>query len=504
MLYEETFLDNADYQKFQMYRSLKTIDNYSFTINDLSLQMQISYQQTYNTFRELLMDMEDMTGEANKLAKKRLMSQDNFPVSVDEYRLYLLENSIQFQFVNYLVQSSSLSVDKFCQDRFISRSTLTRKTVPLRKLLAEYDLKISFTQPAIVGTEQRVRLFLFAFYWLGYHGVRWPITAIHPQQLNTAYSKLPTRKTSPVAALQEVLFWGICRLRIVRGYTINEWPEYDDVFRSVAAMNTPIYTKDMFPKLDEQTLTAESKFFHYQQNRQLRFSTSQASWLELYADIVSTDNPVHTYITRLTSFLEQQWRADAPIAFEDNMVLITNIMRAAMSFYMIGGNYAKISDFFDSKRNLYPHSELYAALIAFHEGLPDTTPFSTFKQNAVPLTLTLTYMLTPYLQDFTWHQIVRCRVLLEHGDLNAYRVIKFLRNMSFIQMMSDDDDVHDADLIITNIDDEPLFSNIDTSRQTLVTWHADATDDDYFNLYLLVKKTFLNILGLGDIQYTRV
>jgi hypothetical protein len=402
VLYEETFLDNADYQKFQMYRSLKTIDNFGFTINDLATQMQISYQQAYNIFRELLTDMEEITGSANKDAGKRTMSQDNFPVSVDEYRLFLLENSIQFQFVDYLVQSTSLSVDKFCQDRFISRSTLTRKTVPLRKLLAEYDLKISFTQPALVGSEQQIRLFLFIFYWLGYHGVRWPITAIHPQQLNIAYDKLPTRKSSPIAALQEVLFWGICRLRMVRGHAITEWPEYDEIFASVAAMNTPVYTKDMFPKLSSATLKAESKFFHYQQNRQVRFSTSQDSWLELYANIVGTDNPVHTYINMLTEYMEHFWRADNVLAFGDNVVLMANIMRTIMSFYTLGGNYAKMADFFDSKRALYPHSELYAALLNFNEQLPNTPQFAAFKKDAVPLTLTLTYMLTPFLQHFTW------------------------------------------------------------------------------------------------------
>lgn len=76
--------------------------------------------------------------------------------------------------------------------------------------------------------------------------------------------------------------------------------------------------------------------------------------------------------------------------------------------------------------------------------------------------------------------------------------------MSFVRMLGDNDDIGDADLIITNIDDEPLFTNIDTNRQTLVTWHADATDNDYYNLYLLVKKTFMQVLGLGDMQYTRV
>ncbi|WDF82078.1 helix-turn-helix domain-containing protein [Lacticaseibacillus pabuli] len=171
-MFEQIFLDSTDLQKFQMYRALKTLDSYGFTINDLSVKMRVTYQQAYNIFRELLGDIEQITGKTGKVSAKRVMSQENFTISVDDYRLFLLNQSIQFQFIDYLIQATSLSVDKFCQDRFISRSTLTRKTLPLRQFLGEYGIKISFTKPGLTGDERKIRLFIFSFYWFSYHGVR--------------------------------------------------------------------------------------------------------------------------------------------------------------------------------------------------------------------------------------------------------------------------------------------------------------------------------------------
>lgn len=498
MLYEETFLDSSDYQKFQVYRALKTIDGLSFTINDLSLLVHFSYQQAYKAFREILNDIEEVTGRDNKAANKRTMLPSDFPLTVDEYRLFLLERSVAFQFIDYLVQSPSAGIDRFCRERYISRSTLTRKLTPLRTILNDYDLSISFGQLAFVGSEQKIRGFLFIFYWLGFHGVRWPLISIDPKKLNAAYAKIPTRKKSPVAALQEVLFWGICQMRIGSGHTIKSWPEYDAIFQGVASMNTPVYTIENFPKLSTATLKSESQYFHYLQNRQLRFSTSRASWLELYANINSTDNPVTHYITRLSSYLDHFWRKDAPMRLDDDVVMMTNIARTVMSFYVLNGNYAKMTDFFDSKRALYPHSRLYAAIIAFNDSLPDTPEMAVFKTNSVPLTLNLGYMLTPYLQHFNWDQIVQCRVLLEHGDVNSYRVIKFLRNMSFINLMNESDAPETADLIVTTYDNADLFANSGNKNQHVITWHADAGESDYLDLYRIIKQTFLGKMGLSD------
>ncbi|RNE43683.1 hypothetical protein [Lacticaseibacillus paracasei] len=48
MLYEQTFLDRADLQKFQMFAAIKDTNVQTYTINTLSQHLDLSYQQGYN------------------------------------------------------------------------------------------------------------------------------------------------------------------------------------------------------------------------------------------------------------------------------------------------------------------------------------------------------------------------------------------------------------------------------------------------------------------------
>lgn len=467
-MFEQIFLDSTDLQKFQMYRALKTLDSYGFTINDLSVKMRVTYQQAYNIFRELLGDIEQITGKTGKVSAKRVMSQENFTISVDDYRLFLLNQSIQFQFIDYLIQATSLSVDKFCQDRFISRSTLTRKTLPLRQFLGEYGIKISFTKPGLTGDERKIRLFIFSFYWFSYHGVRWPIAAIQPQQLSNAYRDATEASPSAMIALQEMLFWGVCRLRIVRGHVLRPWPRYDRLFANGVTASAELYTKEMFPTLTTAEIKAESQFFRFYQLSRLRFGSLRDNWLEMYATIMDEHNTVSNYIKRLSNFLVEHWSSDASLLITDNMPLMTNIIRIVAGFYLFEGPAPLPVDFYDQARDLYAHTKMYQDVYDFNTGLPSS--YKVLRDSARPLTRLICYLLSPEMKHFTWNNVVRCKMLLDDGSINLQRINTFLNDLSFVQVMSPEEPIADADLVVTFSDDEPIIP-AGSEHITQVTWH---------------------------------
>lgn len=494
-MFEQIFLDSTDLQKFQMYRALKTLDSYGFTINDLSIKMRVTYQQAYNIFRELLGDIEQITGKTGKVSAKRVMSQENFTISVDDYRLFLLNQSIQFQFIDYLIQATSLSVDKFCQDRFISRSTLTRKTLPLRQFLGEYGIKISFTKPALTGDERKIRLFIFSFYWFSYHGVRWPIAAIQPQQLSKVYRDATEASPSAMIALQEMLFWGVCRLRIVRGHVLRPSQRYDRLFVNGVTASAELYTKEMFPKLTTAEIKAESQFFRFYQLSRLRFGSLRDNWLEMYATIMNDQSIISNYIKRLSAFLEEHWDSKAPTLITDNMPLMTNIIRIAATFYLLDGPAPLPVDFYDQARELYPHTKMYQDLYNFNAGLP--TNFKILRDSARPLTRLICYLLSPQMKYFDWDSVVRCKMLLDDDSINLQRINSFLSDMSFVQIMGPDEPIEKADLVLIFADDEPIFPT-GSNKITLVKWHNNSDIGDLFRLYRAAKTTFLRKINYNE------
>ncbi|WP_054666273.1 helix-turn-helix domain-containing protein [Lacticaseibacillus camelliae] len=221
MNFETIFLEKSDLQKFTMFRTLVTNQTQSLSITDLAERLTLSYQQSYNVFQELTRDLVTLSGEPVGKIKQSLTDGAALSLSVDDYRLFLLNNSIAFQFVDYLVQGTQQSVSRFCAEHYISRSTLMRKTAMVRSFLAGFKVKISLTQATFVGDEKQVRLFLQLFYWLSYHGSRWPFRALDFTRLSKQYQALPTADSNPITASQERLFWGVCRTRMSRGHFVT-------------------------------------------------------------------------------------------------------------------------------------------------------------------------------------------------------------------------------------------------------------------------------------------
>lgn len=165
LIFEEMFFSKADSEKFRMFRVLNTLDDQSFTLNDIGTQMNMSYQKTYNIYQGLLDDMGliDPSIKYEKINKKDITS-DSFPVPIDMYRLFLLKESIVFQAFDYAFQTQKPAIDEFCNAHFISKSTLLRKMAPLRKHMKQYGITISTTNLKFEGDERCIRFFLFCIY----------------------------------------------------------------------------------------------------------------------------------------------------------------------------------------------------------------------------------------------------------------------------------------------------------------------------------------------------
>jgi hypothetical protein len=96
MLYEQTFLDRADLQKFQMFAAIKDTNVQTYTINTLSQHLDLSYQQGYNILQELFRDLTVL----NKTSRKNETETNQ---SSGRYRYYSGRLSSVFVAARYRV-----------------------------------------------------------------------------------------------------------------------------------------------------------------------------------------------------------------------------------------------------------------------------------------------------------------------------------------------------------------------------------------------------------------
>lgn len=83
MLYEQTFLDRADLQKFQMFAAIKDTNVQTYTINTLSQHLDLSYQQGYNILQELFRDLTVLTKHPEKMKRKQISLLVDIDITVD-------------------------------------------------------------------------------------------------------------------------------------------------------------------------------------------------------------------------------------------------------------------------------------------------------------------------------------------------------------------------------------------------------------------------------------
>jgi len=495
MLFEEIFVEKADLQKFYMFRELMTAGDTTLTINDLSLRMNVSYQQSYNIFQELVTDMQTLTGMTSRAAKKQLSTQADFPISIDEYRLFLLKQAIQFEFVDYLVQATNPSVDKFCQEHFISRSTLLRKTTGVRDLLAKYQVKLSLTQTGFVGDEKQIRLFIYTFYWMGYHGLAWPFKSPALAVVHKQYMQMPNARENQIAILQDMLFWGICRLRISHGFVLQRFHRFDEVLGRFPEAHQYLYSRAMFPGLSPAQLRAESEFFIFYQLRDMDFNDHGHLDRQLYHYFTTDDNVVTDYLLRLSNFAKPFLRQPA-ISLTKNAILATNLARVVMNYYLLEGEHIKLIDFFNFTREGYEQTRLLDFLNDFVETLPQTGAYASLYPVRHQMVHIMYYLLIPYLQVFKWNELVQVKLLNGANGLANTDMILFLKDMNDVEILDDNADPQTADLIIAAVDDpeELLRNNPELHHPHILYWHLDPTETDFYQLYITIKHIFLDKL----------
>ncbi|MDC4185184.1 helix-turn-helix domain-containing protein [Loigolactobacillus coryniformis] len=491
MLFEEIFLEKADLQKFQMFRVLKSAGTNSFTINDISEQLHLSYQQTYNTFQDLLQDMQTMNPQLDStLNRHELLSQHTFKTSLERYRLFLLEQSLVFQFIDYLVQEAAPSVSEFCEQHFVSKSTLLRKSAALKRFMLQYSLRFSYTDLKIVGDECNIRYFLFIVYWIGFHGMRWPLHHFSESSLQQSLTTVNTPANDTILTLQKRLLLGIMRVRITNGYLIHN----NNLFKILTAHN-PSFEQlslptELFNYLSARNRQRETEFFFFAQFSLIpSATTTQQRAHQLTAYLTEQKSPLWQLTVELLGNLSTTYKTKLTVTNEPTLTY--NILRLLMTTTALQGNYPKVIDFYQPDLTSYTQTQLYQYILAFLSRTTVTQNAAQLYHHREQLATYLCYLLQPKLHHFEDHQMVRIWLVAENNDRLTDELQRFLKFLKIAQIMQPPAQPTDADLILSTIDIQaPLIQQMATTGIPILHWNLEAQDTNFFQLYTKIKTLY--------------
>lgn len=479
MLLEKALLEKSDLQKFNMYRHLKSWESRTFTINDLSRATGLSYQQTYNSFQDLLVDLRQMTPTLKNTKHNALLEVRTFTVSVDQYRLFLVENSLAFMFVDYLLHCPEPTLVAFCEEHFVSRSTFFRKINGLKNLLARYGLKFSYANLSIKGNEANIRLVLFYIYWLVFHGLKWPFKTVDHAAVKQQQEQLSKGvQLNELQILQEQYLLGMCATRIKNG---NLLPDQAEHLFPVPVVPYP--APDSLNLTDEQ-VTNEYGFYQFYQYTHCTFTdTPETQYFYHYCQ--EERNLAWQFVQELLGFFNQCCSAQLIHKMSADHVLITNLLRLATRIQYSQQMTPVAADFVEQVIKPAQHHTLAQQLTNFFDSIAANQQMAIFMRERLGMREALLQILMPYASELEKQGTLHIQLLIEDG-LTNYLLEDYLTALPITTIMTPQQKGITPDLIITTLDN----SLLPPSAAPIFSWPLCADDNSYYVLWHHLKKIY--------------
>lgn len=490
MHFETIFLEKSDLQKFKLLRLIKSWTAPTFTINDLSQMLHWHYSQTYLAFQALCTDQETLLAENPQTAPLR---PEAFRLTLDQYRVFLLQQSIPWCFLDAFVQGPPTNLNAFCEQFFVSRSTLLRKIAPLKSYLARYQIRFSYADLTLVGDEYQIRLALFVLYWTGYHDLSWPLADVDyaaVQQLQQTIDWTPT--DIELNQAQDRLIWGIAWQRCQTGHPLTATSS-TDLQRLIQdnpffPANLPPLFNDLSPEISQ----LEYQFAYFIQMARLSFQAPLTPRSrQLYQHFAVKQDCVWRFSQRLLNFFAPLCSPDKRSDFLNNHQLRANLLRLALGATVMGRPYPTLHDFYDRLPRPSEKAALLPYIQQFFQSLPLGPVFQAFHQCQIQLEPQLFYLLTPYTHALTTTSNLQVRLLLE-DDLATSHLRHFLSELAWVNLLDVATPPQKAEFIITSLDATSLTQQAVHAQMTIpiFSWPLDATEADFYRLWQQLSQQY--------------
>ncbi|WP_127849784.1 helix-turn-helix domain-containing protein [Lacticaseibacillus hulanensis] len=521
-MFEAYFFDKHADTTYRLFKLLKSLNGAPFTINKLSKQLGLSYQQTYNAYQDIMADLRHMqanleehhtfTGEdcvMNSMVKRSTDAVENAEpenemsfnevaegIHVDNYRFHLLQNSLTFCFFDRVFKNDGINVTEFCRECGISMSTLRRRVEPFRDFLQNNRIQIDPGTWEIHGGELVIRQLLTSFYNEGYRGAGWPFTNVDRDQVKKVFNIINDASDNAlgidhlsVATKRNIITIGVQLMRMQQGHFFTVNPRLQLLLRNFGELDNLVFTQEYFPDYPESTLHAERNYYYCARIGQTIMSTQDTrASAQLREYLSSFNNPVDRFVTGLFDALTADLENPEALHLRADKVLMTNMYKVVFLYYVMDGNFVKPSDFADTSELLESGAPLLKKITDYIEGLPKTDECHLFHRYLPAIAQSLFTVFIPELADFYTTPTLNVKLEMEAQSFITRDMLNYLRDSSTIRIMnSDTQEV--PDLIITSVPNVTGMYDVLNGRPSVDSgvptfyWGTDNHDADLYNLF---------------------
>ncbi|WP_099974313.1 helix-turn-helix domain-containing protein [Lactobacillus terrae] len=490
---EEVFLGRPEVEKYKMLTVIKSLPEHELNLNNISIELDFTYQKTYNIFQSLIQDLMIMD-EKLDVANNKIEDIDFDNISINKYRLFLIEDSVVFQAFNYGMSTSKPSFDNFSTLHFTSKSTLNRKMAGLRKMLKGFDLKISNSTLEISGDEKRIRWVAYLIYWRIFHGEIWPFDIVNEANIEQILHR-SEQIVNPVTFIQMKYLVAISRMRLIKKNNLDNMNSYKEIFDNYPIGDDIILQSD-YPLISPSDIINENKFLSVFNNLNFRSRSTSDDDYKIFSIYDISSEKIKGLVDSFIDSLLGKYKINVRVSISTDIDTINYLKeytaRIFEFFYIMSdSSVTSWQNFSEGDDSVSAYTSLYKFISDFIKGI-DHDEFLGISNSVDTISHVLTQVLPSYINAIPKSDKIKVKLIVDSGSTTESELLRNITMTSYVEL-ANYNEFEDVDLILTTLDIFPTEEELKKYPKNvkILSWNLQSTRLDYF---WLLKR-------IDDIQY---
>ncbi|WP_309148116.1 helix-turn-helix domain-containing protein [Enterococcus plantarum] len=487
-------MDSGMLTKFKVFKRITQINQSDISITQLSEELSLNYQQVFIIMNEINHDLAKVIStHPSILQKAGKIDSTNLLVTIDEYRYFLLKKSVPFQFILYFLNHDSPNIDDFCQRYYVSRSTVSRKMLPLKRHVKQYNLRFTYTEANLIGDERAVRVALFDALWLGTRGTIWPFKSVpreEAERLAEAFSEYFPLSRTYLGSKELPYFAAIFLCRTRKKIFVSYDERYDFLMQDNPYYDFERLNKELGPRqaLPPKYTKGESSFIfflaHYAPFYTLDDDPSLSQTLH---DFSIRPNSVYELVQEFLDYAKINIFKKEPEVL-DKPVLIGNLLNIAFTFYVLRQPFPNLQKLVELPRKKKKADELLETKIqVFFDEKVKEKEYKFIYTIKNPLVKMFKSVLLPVYDKPKHSEHLNIGVAFEHNFLLVRRIYQFLNDLGFVDSAPYQEELNEQyDLVISS----SLLPRKKYPELPLYFWDLSYDEEELADLYRTLQQLF--------------
>ena len=477
MFYDTLMFDHFTTTKLELYSLICAHTEGIFSVHYFGNKLFLNYHQMTKLLHEI--DGELAERDANHqeiLHKNGKVEIHRTNAGIDEYRAFLLKKSVVYAFLKECIRPNPKSLDEFCEENDVARSTLARKMHPISEYLRNHKMRLTYTPINIQGDEALVRHTLFFLFWIGLRGNEWPFELgkkefVH-DLVQSKFSKTIERN-SYIGNKEMMYFVGVVGSRWNGGHFCGRKHQWDRVFRNFDGIGEVDFPID-FP--NEKTARAELEQLFFVSLLTPHYSDEKdEELLSMVIEQLYTKEPSAPYAMMAEAFLKffQEEVLHEKLPKHEAKLLFANSLSIFYGIYCYTGTYPSFEELSGVSREENAWMvELKKKLSRFFKEPIESPIYGYYYESVDAVIDRFVQLAYPYyaVRDTKELELVKIGIAMERNKAIQSRIKLYLDLYNFVEVYDfKATDAKEYDLVISS--SSATFVEFDLSEGFL--WDLD-------------------------------